>query len=87
MNNIKTKIKFKRNTNYNIDIMDNIWIEDSIWINLYNNICFSILNNITSNIRNNVSLHFFNDSPFNYLSPSTQTLNLIQSQIKEQVYE
>ena len=76
MNNIWDSISY--------NIRDNIWysfsinMADEIWNNTWDNIADNIADNISDNIREN---------SFNYLKPSTKILNLIYSQIENQIYE
>ena len=78
------------------NIRTNIWLD--IGANIYNKIGMKSHNNIVDNIRRNIIIYtstniwgnivkIIDNSLFNCLNPSIQTLKAIQSQIKEQIYE
>ena len=65
-------------------------IEQNIWDKVGNGVWNNVWGNICDNIRlkwGNIKRHSTPFYSFNYLNPSNKTLNLIQSQIKKQIYE
>ena len=66
------------NTFHNIDFSIGFNIRRNVDDNVWYNIRINIVDNIEYNIREN---------SFNYLTPPNKTLYLIQSQIKNQIYE
>ena len=86
-NNIKINIwdnvayNIGHNVGFNIESNNNVYMYDKIGMD----ICYSIWCGGLGN--NRVHIGQIRVNLFKYLNPSIQTINLIQSQIKQQAYE